>query len=133
MLGLPSQNPNRLKHFRDSKGVSPMRYLCDARFEKVREALARAQPGDSVTTIAMSWGFSHLGRFSVEYRRRFGESPSDTLKRRRRFILGAEDVSFGKLQRHLFSRSAESDPGRELHHQRRVLQLPSPNAERLQL
>ena len=75
-----------LKHFSDSKGVSPMRYLCEARFEKVREALARAHPGESVTTIAMSWGFSHLGRFSVEYRRRFGESPSDTLKRRRPFI-----------------------------------------------
>ena len=60
-----------LKHFRESKGVSPMRYMCDARFDKVREALARADPGESVTSIAMSWGFSHLGRFSVEYRRRF--------------------------------------------------------------
>jgi len=71
-----------LKHFRDARGVSPMRYLRNARFEKVREALARAQPGESVTTIAMSWGFSHLGRFSVEYRQRFGEGPSDTLRRR---------------------------------------------------
>jgi AraC-like DNA-binding protein len=77
-----------LKHFRDTKGVSPMRYLCNARFEKVREALARAQPGESVTSIAMSWGFSHLGRFSVEYRRRFGEGPSDTLQRRRPFRSG---------------------------------------------
>lgn len=77
-----------LKHFRDTKGVSPMRYLCNARFEKVREVLARAQPGESVTTIAMSWGFSHLGRFSVEYRRRFGESPSDTLERRHPFLSG---------------------------------------------
>jgi hypothetical protein len=31
----------------------PMRYLCNARFEKVREALARAHPGESVTIIAM--------------------------------------------------------------------------------
>jgi transcriptional regulator GlxA family with amidase domain len=77
-----------LKHFRDTKGVSPMRYLCNARFEKVRESLARAQPGESVTTIAMSWGFSHLGRFSVEYRRRFGESPSETLERRHPFLSG---------------------------------------------
>ena len=77
-----------LKHFRDTKGVSPMRYLCDARFKKVREALARAHPGESVTTIAMRSGFSHLGRFSVEYRRRFGESPSDTLERRRPFFSG---------------------------------------------
>jgi transcriptional regulator GlxA family with amidase domain len=77
-----------LKHFKDTKGISPMRYLCNARFEKVREALARAQPEECVTTIAMNWGFSHLGRFSVEYRRRFGERPSDTLERRHRFLSG---------------------------------------------
>jgi AraC-like DNA-binding protein len=71
------------KHFRDSKGVSPMRYLRNARFEKVRRALARAEPGDSVTAIAMAWGFSHMGRFAVEYRARFGESPSDTLRKNR--------------------------------------------------
>ena len=29
----------------------------------------------------MKWGFCHLGRFAVEYRRRFGESPSQTLRR----------------------------------------------------
>jgi AraC-like DNA-binding protein len=68
------------KHFRDSKGISPMRYLRSARFEKVRQALAAAEPGDSVTDIAMSLGFSHMGRFAVEYRARFGESPSDTLR-----------------------------------------------------
>ncbi len=72
-----------LQHFRDTQGVSPIRYLRNARFRKVREALARAQPGDSVTAIAMSWGFSHMGRFAVEYRRRFGESPSETLRQRR--------------------------------------------------
>ena len=29
--------------------------------------------------IASRWGFSHLGRFAVEYRLRFGEDPSETL------------------------------------------------------
>jgi AraC-like DNA-binding protein len=72
-----------LKHFRDSKGVSPMRYLRNARFEQVRNALTRAEPGESVTAIAMSWGFNHMGRFAVDYRNRFGESPSETLRRRR--------------------------------------------------
>lgn len=69
------------KHFRDTKGVSPIRYLRNARFQKVREALMRAAPGDNVTGIATKWGFSHLGRFSVEYRQRFGESPSTTVRR----------------------------------------------------
>ena len=31
----------------------------------------------------MSLGFTHMGRFSVEYRKRFGESPSETLDQRR--------------------------------------------------
>jgi AraC-like DNA-binding protein len=71
------------KHFKDSKGTSPMRYLRDARLDKVRDALTRAEPGGSVTAIAMSLGFNHMGRFSVDYRARFGESPSETLRRRR--------------------------------------------------
>ena len=72
------------QYFRDFRGTSPMRYLREARFEKVRDALRRAQPGESISQVAMRWGFSHLGRFAVEYRKRFGESPSETLRRRRR-------------------------------------------------
>jgi len=69
------------KHFENHRGVSPMRYLREARFEKVREALLRADPQDNVTEIAMGLGFSHMGRFAVEYRRRFGECPSATLRK----------------------------------------------------
>ena len=71
------------KHFRDYRGITPMQYLSNARFRKAREALLRADGEGSVSEIAMHWGFSHLGRFSVEYQRRFGESPSATFKRRR--------------------------------------------------
>src|SRR5262245_53676261 len=59
------------KHFKDFKGVSPMRYAHEARFLQVRRALLRAQPDESVTDIAMRSGFTHMGRFSVGYRRRF--------------------------------------------------------------
>ncbi len=72
------------KHFRDTMGVSPIRYLRNARFQRAREALVRAGPEDSVTAIATKWGFNHLGRFSVEYRERFGESPSQTARRHSR-------------------------------------------------
>ena len=34
--------------------------------------------------IASLWGFDHMGRFAVEYRRRFGERPSDTRASARR-------------------------------------------------
>jgi AraC-like DNA-binding protein len=71
-------------HFKAVKGVSPMRYLRDARLRQVRHALLEADPEASVTSIATDAGFTHLGRFSMVYRRRFGESPSETLKSRRR-------------------------------------------------
>jgi AraC-like DNA-binding protein len=76
-----------LKHFQDARGTSPMRYLTSRRFEKTRVALQRATPEGNVTEIAQRWGFSHLGRFSVEYRRRFGEMPSETLRRSRTAIV----------------------------------------------
>jgi AraC-like DNA-binding protein len=92
-IGLPevvaaSGVPGRtlIQHFRDFKGTSPMRYLRAARYERVHEALSRAEPEESITEIAANWGFSHMGRFSVEYRKRFGESPSQTLRRRQTVV-----------------------------------------------
>lgn len=70
------------KHFQDFRGMSPMRYLRLARLREVRLALQHAAPHQSVTEIAMSYGFAHMGRFAVEYRKHFGESPSETLARR---------------------------------------------------
>jgi AraC-like DNA-binding protein len=67
------------QYFRHFKGTSPMRYLREQRFEKVRDELQRAEPKEGVATIAARWGFAHLGRFAMEYRRRFGETPSQTL------------------------------------------------------
>ena len=34
---------------------------------------------ETVTAIALRWGFTHLARFSGQYRARFGELPSQTL------------------------------------------------------
>ena len=67
------------KHFHDGFGISPMGYVRNQRFHKVRQDLLKAQKGARVTEIASRWGFTHLGRFAVEYRIRFGESPSQTL------------------------------------------------------
>jgi AraC-like DNA-binding protein len=72
-----------LEHFKHHRGVSPMRYLRNARFARVREALLHAEPKQTVTQIATTWGFYHLGRFAVEYCRRFGEPPSQTYRRGR--------------------------------------------------
>jgi AraC-like DNA-binding protein len=79
-----SGTPGRtlFKHFKEYRGVSPMNYLRTARFQKVRDELRRSEPDNRVMDIAMRWGFEHMGWFSVEYRRRFGESPSQTLRKR---------------------------------------------------
>jgi AraC-like DNA-binding protein len=72
------------KHFKEYQGVSPMNYLRTARFQKVRDELRHAEPDGCVMDIAMHWGFEHMGRFAVEYRRRFGESPSQAMGKRLR-------------------------------------------------
>lgn len=67
--------------FKKFRGVTPMRYLKDLRMEKVREELLDTGKLRNVTTVATRWGFFELGRFAAEYRKRYGESPSDTLRR----------------------------------------------------
>lgn len=67
--------------FKDFRDVSPMEYLRSVRLHRVREALCQQGPACSVTEIATRWGFGHMGRFSQEYRRLFGENPSDTKRR----------------------------------------------------
>jgi transcriptional regulator GlxA family with amidase domain len=53
------------------------------RLQLVRDELLRSDAEVNVTTMALRYGFSHLGRFSAYYRATFGEMPSETLRRRR--------------------------------------------------
>jgi len=60
----------------------PYRHLRTMRMGEARKALlSPASPTQTVTDVAMHFGFLELGRFSVEYRRAFGECPSATLRR----------------------------------------------------
>jgi AraC-like DNA-binding protein len=47
------------------------------------ELVASAKGEKTVSQIASRWGFTHLGRFSGYYKELFGESPSETLAKRR--------------------------------------------------
>lgn len=69
--------------FRRHKGVSPMEFLRRVRLERVRNDLMQATDDTTVTSVAMRWGFLHLGRFAAEYQTNFGETPSATLRRER--------------------------------------------------
>lgn len=66
--------------FKDFVGATPMQYLRNLRLEHVHRDLLTSESG-SVTSIAMQWGFSHMGRFSAEYKTKFGESPNQTLRK----------------------------------------------------
>lgn len=68
--------------FARERGTTPMQFLRRARLDQVRADLITAEAGSRVSGIAVKWGFTHLGRFSREYRKTFGEMPSATLRRR---------------------------------------------------
>lgn len=66
------------KHFRAFTGMSPMSYARTARLERIRTILLDAQRQESIAGVAARYGFDHPGRFALEYRKRFGERPSQT-------------------------------------------------------
>ena len=67
--------------FQESYGMSPVQYLRLRRLHQVRKALRRADADlNTVQSVANRFGIWHMGRFAVEYRRLFSESPLETLK-----------------------------------------------------
>ncbi|GAA3455469.1 helix-turn-helix domain-containing protein [Dactylosporangium matsuzakiense] len=68
--------------FRRHMGCTPMDYLRRVRLERVHRELRAAGPGDGVTVreTARRWGFANPGRFAAEYRARYGQPPSRTLR-----------------------------------------------------
>jgi AraC-like DNA-binding protein len=64
-------------------GCTPLEYLRGVRLEHARQMLAAATATTTVAEVARAAGFTHLSRFAIEYRGRFGELPSQALARRR--------------------------------------------------
>jgi len=64
-------------------GVPPLEYFRKRRLMRARSILISTPPlaRGGVKRAALDVGLTELGRFSVEYRRLFGESPSTTLNR----------------------------------------------------
>jgi AraC-like DNA-binding protein len=79
-IGVSERTLRRCCH--EHLGMGPVRYLWLRRMNLARVALMRADPATAtVTGIATDHGFWEFGRFSVEYRTLFGESPSVSLRR----------------------------------------------------
>ena len=71
------------KAFQKHRGYSPMAFAKAVRLNKAREMLLSGDTSRSVTSVAFACGFTNLGHFANDYRRRHGELPSETLARRR--------------------------------------------------
>jgi AraC-like DNA-binding protein len=67
--------------FQEKHGCSPMAWVQEQRLLLVQQALQRAKGHETITSIAVGCGFTRMGAFAALYARRFGERPSQTLKR----------------------------------------------------
>jgi AraC-like DNA-binding protein len=68
-------------HFRKYLRTTPLGWVRAARLANARRQLLARRAGDTVTAVAFANGFNQLGRFAAYYRDRFGELPSETLRR----------------------------------------------------
>ncbi len=64
--------------FRQYRDTTPLEYWRSLRLQRAHEDLVAG--AGSVTEVALKWGFTHFGRFSVTYRSHYGLSPRDTLR-----------------------------------------------------
>lgn len=67
--------------FRRDRGLTPREFLYGCRLDRMHRRLSRAEPGTRVIHVAEECGITHVGRCAAAYRRRFGETPRETLAR----------------------------------------------------
>lgn len=68
--------------FKDHFGIGVNAFVRCQRLHGARRSILASHPvAGLVKRIALDWGFWHLGHFASDYRRLFGENPSDTFRR----------------------------------------------------
>ena len=72
--------------FQERFGCAPNEWIRRTRMESARQRLLDAQPGDTVSTIAVEHGYCHVSQFSRDFRGVFGLQPSQVMRRGRRPI-----------------------------------------------
>jgi AraC family ethanolamine operon transcriptional activator len=77
--------------FQEVCGISPGAYLRVLRLNGVRRALRAPERSFlDVQDLAAQWGFWHPSQFACDYKKLFGERPSDTLRRHTEFFAFAK-------------------------------------------
>jgi transcriptional regulator GlxA family with amidase domain len=69
--------------FRNARGYTPMEFLTEQRLHNAREQILKSNYDASIASIALDCGFISHSWFSQVYRKRFGERPSETLRKGR--------------------------------------------------
>lgn len=62
--------------FKDRFGMSPKQWIRDQRLDAALAALEEQDHEVSIKAIALACGYSHLGLFSSDFKKRFGMTPS---------------------------------------------------------
>jgi len=83
--------------FKERYGTTPGQYARTLALNAAHQQLCHPTCGKSVSEVAMTWGFYHLGRFSQQYKQLFTELPSTTVKRSRELGLGLSFSNEGHL------------------------------------
>lgn len=76
--GVPART--LLDSFQRFRDISPIRYLRNVRLDAARRAMMDRTAG-TAADAATGAGLFHFGRFSHDYAERFGELPSETIRR----------------------------------------------------
>ncbi|MFT3758934.1 helix-turn-helix domain-containing protein [Thauera sp.] len=69
------------QEFRKRTGQSPLQWLRDQRLDKARQLLSCPSGETRISQVALVCGFDNFSDFANRYRQRFGELPSETLRR----------------------------------------------------
>ncbi|WP_315701054.1 MULTISPECIES: PAS domain S-box protein [unclassified Bradyrhizobium] len=73
-------SPRAVYQYFSAHGASLGEKIKQNRMQHARRMLCNPDPGETVTSIALKCGFNNPGHFAKEYRKMFGETPSETLR-----------------------------------------------------
>ena len=70
--------------FQKEYGITPKKYLQQLRLNAIKKELLLSDPNSvTVSGIAKKYHFRQMGHFAAGYKQLFGETPSQTLRRKR--------------------------------------------------